>query len=272
MGSTAFDRRDALRAAAALAIAVPLAGCTTQTGDWHGAGASPAGPSPVDSASTRAGGASPSSGPGSPSAAALSLPPEVVHGPTDRSAVALTFHGQGDVAMAGALLTELENGGARATVLAVGSWLQANPSMARRILDGGHELGNHTQNHDDIKAMSADAAFTEINACAEVLRSLTGSIGTWFRPSQTQYSTAGIRAQATRVGYRTCLSYDLDSLDYTDPGSPTVVGNVVGAVKKGSIVSLHFGHAGTVTAIPQILANLDRLGLRAVTMTELMAP
>ena len=268
MGSRSFDRRDALRAAAALAIAVPLAGCEpTQTGDWHGAaGASPAGPSPVDGSSSAP---SPS---GPASAAPLSLPPEVVHGPTDRPAVALTFHGQGDVAMADALLTELENGGARATVLAVGSWLQANPTMARRIVDHGHELGNHTQNHADIKAMSAADAYAEINGCAEVLRRLTGSIGTWFRPSQTQYSTAGIRTQATRVGYRTCLSYSLDSLDYTDPGAGTVVGTVASAIQKGSIVSLHFGHAGTVTAIPTILANLEHLGLRAVTMTELMAP
>jgi peptidoglycan/xylan/chitin deacetylase (PgdA/CDA1 family) len=270
MGSTSFDRRDALRAAAALAIAVPLAGCTSaHSGDWHGAaGASPGGPSPTGGVSTGSG-APPS---GAASAVPLSLPPEVVHGPADRSAVALTFHGQGDVAMADALLKELENGGARATVLAVGSWLQANPAMARRVLDGGHELGNHTQNHDDIKAMSAAAAYAEINECADVLRQLTGSIGTWFRPSQTQYSTAGIRAQATRVGYRTCLSYSLDSLDYTDPGSAAVVHNVDSAIQKGSIVSLHFGHAGTVTAIPQILAGLGKLGLRAVTMTELMAP
>lgn len=269
MSSRSFDRRDALRAAAALAITAPLVGCTSaQTGDWHGA-ASPAGPSPVDGPSAASGGASPST---AASAAPLSLPPEVVHGPTDRSAVALTFHGQGDVSVADALLKELENGGAKATVLAVGSWLQANPAMARRILDGGHELGNHTQNHDDIKAMGASAAYAEINGCAEVLRQLTGSIGTWFRPSQTQYSTAGIREQATRVGYRTCLSYSLDSLDYTDPGAGTVVSNVAKAIQKGSIVSLHFGHAGTVTAIPQILANLGRLGLRAVTMTELMTP
>jgi hypothetical protein len=47
---------------------------------------------------------------------------------------------------------------------------------------------------------------------------------------------------------------------------------VAKAIQKGSIVSLHFGHAGTVTAIPTILANLDHLGLRAVTMTELMTP
>jgi peptidoglycan/xylan/chitin deacetylase (PgdA/CDA1 family) len=268
MGSGSLDRRDALRLGAALAVAAPLAACADNTGGWHaaqaaassGAAASPAPSGAGPSAATATG--QPTLGP---------LPPEVTQGPTDRDAVALTFHGQGDVNLVQALLGELENGGARATVLAVGSWLAAQPAMAKRILDGGHELGNHTQNHADISHMSAAAAYAEINSCAQLLTRLTGSIGSWFRPSQTQYSTPTIRAQATRVGYRTCLSYSLDSLDYTDPGAAAIVKNVTTAIQKGSIVSLHFGHAGTVTAIPQILDALRSRGLRAVTMTELLS-
>jgi peptidoglycan/xylan/chitin deacetylase (PgdA/CDA1 family) len=268
MGSGSLDRRDALRLGAALAIAAPLAGCGDDTAGWRAApstgrsaaspGASGAGGRPSAEQSS----APPTLGP---------LPAEVTQGPTDRAAVALTFHGQGEVAQVEALLKELENGGARATVLAVGSWLQAQPAMAGRILDGGHELGNHTQNHADIAKMDAAGAFAEINSCAQLLNRLTGSIGTWFRPSQTQYSTATIRSQAAKVGYRTCLSYNLDSLDYTDPGAAAIVRNVATAIQKGSIVSLHFGHAGTVTAIPQILDALAGRGLRAVTMTQLMS-
>ena len=137
----------------------------------------------------------------SPSASAspgVRLPPEVTHGPRNRAAVALTFHGQGDPRMGKRLLTELEAGGARITVLAVGTWLSEQPALARRILDGGHELGNHTQHHLAIAAMSAAQAFAEIDGCARTLRRLTGSIGTWFRPSQTQHSTALIRAEARR--------------------------------------------------------------------------
>jgi peptidoglycan/xylan/chitin deacetylase (PgdA/CDA1 family) len=195
----------------------------------------------------------------------------VTHGPRDRPRVALTFHGQGPAAQAKALLDELEKGGARVTVLAVGSWLQAEPAMARRILDGGHELGNHTQNHLSIAGLDAKHAYAEISACAQVLEKLTGSIGTWFRPSGTQYSTQTIRAQAAGVGYPTCLSYDLDSLDYTDPAAPAVVSTVSGGIQNGSIVSLHFGHATTVAAMPEILDRLRQRGLTPVTMTELVS-
>jgi peptidoglycan/xylan/chitin deacetylase (PgdA/CDA1 family) len=119
--------------------------------------------------------------------------------------------------------------------------------------------------------MDATHAFAEINSCAQELKKLTGSIGTWFRPSQTQYSTELIRAQATRVGYPTCLSYDLDSLDYTDPAASAVVTTVTKGIQNGSIVSLHFGHAVTVAAIPQVLDRLRQRGLTPVTMTELVS-
>jgi peptidoglycan/xylan/chitin deacetylase (PgdA/CDA1 family) len=198
------------------------------------------------------------------------VPSEIVHGPRDRSEVALTFHGQGDERLVTRLLAELTNGGARVTVLAVGTWLQQMPAMARRLLDGGHELGNHTQHHLDIKAMPANQAYAEIAACAAELKQLTGSIGAWFRPSQTVHSTATIEAQAARVGYRTCLSYDVDSLDSTDPGAEAIAKSTLGRVQPGSIVSMHFGHVGTVTAMPAILDGLHQRGLRPVTMTELM--
>ena len=197
------------------------------------------------------------------------LPAEIVHGPGDRPEVALTFHGQGDERLITRLLDELAGGGAHVTVLAVGTWLQQVPAMAKRILDGGHELGNHTQHHLDIKAMSAAAAYAEIEECASELRKLTGSIGSWFRPSQTVHSTPTITAQAAKVGYPSCLSYDVDSLDFTDPGAAAITKATLGRVQPGSIVSMHFGHAGTVTAMPAILDGLHRRGLRPVTVTEL---
>jgi peptidoglycan/xylan/chitin deacetylase (PgdA/CDA1 family) len=211
------------------------------------------------------------SGSGGAPAPSRALPAEVVNGPRDQARVALTFHGQGDPTIVKQLLTELESGQAHVTVLAVGSWLDAQPALAKLILDGGHDLGNHTQNHAAIASMNATQALAEIQACADRLRRLSGSIGTWFRPSQTQHATPLIRAQAAKVGYPTCLSYDVDSLDYTDPGAAAVTRNTLRSVQNGSIISLHFGHAGTVAAMPQMLDGLRQRGLKAVTMTELMS-
>lgn len=173
--------------------------------------------------------------------------------------------------MADALLTEAERAGAQVTVLAVGTWLEQDPQMARRILRGGHDLGNHTMHHLDIKAMDGSDAYAEIAECAGRLRALTGSIGRWFRPSQTQYSTPLIEQEARKAGYQTCVSYDVDSLDYTDPGPDAVVSTVLRLTRPGSIISLHLGHSGTVTALPAIVRGLASRGLRPVTLTELLS-
>lgn len=193
-----------------------------------------------------------------------------MHGSRKREQVALTFHGAGDPAVARRVLAASADAGARITVLAVGVWLDSQPDMARLILDGGHELGNHTQHHGDINAMSAPAAHAEIAGCAARLRRLTGGIGTWFRPSQTPHANATVRAQAARIGYRGCLSYDVDSLDFTDPGPDAVVRNVLRGARGGSIVSMHLGHPGTATALPMIFHGLRRKGLAAVTVSTLL--
>jgi peptidoglycan/xylan/chitin deacetylase (PgdA/CDA1 family) len=253
-----MDRRRALGVAAA-AIGLALAGCEATPG------------TPTSGGKPSSGGGVGAGVPPPTTRGRTPLPPEVTHGPLDRTNVALTFHGEGDPKLAERLLTELEKGGARVTVLAVGSWLQAEPAMARRILNGGHELGNHTQNHLAIDQMTSSAAFAEVDACAQTLKKLTGSIGHWFRPSQAVHATATIRAQAAKLGYPTVLSYDVDSLDNTDPGEISVVRNTLDAVTNGSVVSMHFGHTDTVAAIPAVLDGLRQKGLHAVTMTELMS-
>ncbi|MFF5918745.1 polysaccharide deacetylase family protein [Streptomyces flavochromogenes] len=249
-----IDRRGALRAGAAAALAGLATACGTTP--------RPAAPAPRRPAAAPVAAPAPRRLPGQPA--------EITHGPRDRPRVALTFHGQGDPALARTLLGQAEKAGARVTVLAVGSWLDRHPDLARRVLDGGHDLGNHTQRHIDVNAMTETEALAEIEACATRLRRLTGSIGTWFRPSRTQYAAPAVLRAARRAGYPHVLSYDVDSLDFTSPGATAVVRNVTGSVRAGSVVSLHFGYPDTAAALPLLLADLGRRGLRAVTTTELL--
>jgi peptidoglycan/xylan/chitin deacetylase (PgdA/CDA1 family) len=196
----------------------------------------------------------------------------VAHGLRSRHEVALTFHGAGDPALAQAVLGTLERRGARVTVLAVGTWLAANPQLARRIVGAGHELGNHTWTHPVLDDLSATRARVEIERCRDLLERLTGSPGGHVRQSGGQHATPLVLDLAGAAGYPVCLSYDVDSLDWTDPGPAAIRRNVAASVRPGSVVSLHLGHPGTLTALPSILADLGQRGLRPVTATTLLAP
>ncbi|MFD4660505.1 polysaccharide deacetylase family protein [Kitasatospora sp. NPDC058444] len=233
----------------------------------------PAEPGPTGEPTAAAAAAQPSAPPAPPVLPPLApgTPAEVAYGPRTGKNVALTFHGSGDPRLATALLEIAEQRGAKLTVMVVGSWLDQQPQMARRILDGGHELGNHTQNHLNISAMTPDQARAEIAQCAERLQRLTGSIGRWFRPSAAQYATPMVREQARAVGYEHVLSFDVDPRDYNDPSAADLQRRVLNSVRGGSVVALHMGHQCTVDALPGILDGLAKAGLAPVTASRLCA-
>ncbi|MHC3461101.1 polysaccharide deacetylase family protein [Streptomyces flavovirens] len=262
---TAVLRRTALRAAAGALLTGAATGCADGGRVTHAPQKPRSAPEPD--------GARQAEGPGRKAAAPrrfAGLPVQIEHGSRARPRVALTFGGEGDPALALRVLADAERAGARLTVLAVGDWLDAHPEMARRILDGGHELGNHTQSHLDVNGLDEERAYAEITGCARRLRRLTGSIGTWFRPSRSRRATPLVEDLARRAGYPHVLSYDVDSLDLTSPGVAAVTRKVTGELRNGSVVSLHFGTRDTVAALPLLLTEIDRRGLRAVTATELL--
>lgn len=194
---------------------------------------------------------------------------EVVHGRRNRPEVALTFHGAGDPGIARELLTIFAAHRAQVTVLAVGVWLDANPEMAKEITGAGHELGNHTWTHPVLADLGEPAVRDEVDRCRDLLHKLTGSPGAHFRQSSAQHSTPLIRQVAGAAGYPICLSYDVDSLDWTDPG-PDAVRRNLAAARPGSVVSMHFGHPGTVVAMPGVLEDLANRGLRPVSASRLL--
>ena len=201
---------------------------------------------------------------------AQALSPDITHGPRNAKNIALTFHGAGSTSYANSILEILKSGSAPVTVFAIGAWIKENPTMAKKILDGGHDIGNHTMNHYQMKTLNAAKVKSEIAGCAAELKSLIGNHGAFFRPSGTQYSNALIRQTALKYGYSQCISYDVDSHDYQDPGKAAVIKNVMTNIKGGSIVSLHFGHKNTVEALPTLLTQLHGAGYTPVSLTTLI--
>jgi peptidoglycan/xylan/chitin deacetylase (PgdA/CDA1 family) len=203
-------------------------------------------------------------------ASAMATNLDIAHGSRKKSEIALTFHGAGDPVLVQKLLSILKSSSTPVSVFAIGKWLQSSPGVAKQMLDAGYDIGNHTMNHFQMKTLSAKKVDAEIAGCASELKKLIGNHGKWFRPSGTQNSNAIIRKAAIKYGYGRCISYDVDSHDYQDVGKGVVLADIAGAIKKGSIVSLHFGHQDTIDAMPTLLENIHSKGLKPVTLTTLL--
>jgi peptidoglycan/xylan/chitin deacetylase (PgdA/CDA1 family) len=201
-------------------------------------------------------------------------PTFVSSGPSTPQAVALTFHVNGDRTLASRLLDLLHERSVVITAFMVGAFIDANPDLVPTFLERGHELANHTYNHLTFASLSRDEMTSEVVRCRDALVRVTGSPARFFRTSGTSDGTTTPSVQEMEVagaaGYRVVAGFDVDPADYSDPGATAVASRTASAVGAGSIVSLHFGHQGTIDALPVILDDLNRRGLRPVTLSQLL--
>lgn len=205
-----------------------------------------------------------------PNALAASVGSDISHGDRSKPQVALTFHGAGEISIAHEILVITKSTSTPITVMAIGNWLNTNPKIGKEILDLGHELGNHTENHKTMPRLDLKAATSEIALGKKSLAKVVGTSPTYFRPSGTPKSNATIRKAAAASGYKNCITYDVDTLDYQDPSPSAIVKNCMKSVQNGSIISLHLGHKNTVIALPLLIQALRDKNLEPVTISTLL--
>jgi peptidoglycan/xylan/chitin deacetylase (PgdA/CDA1 family) len=265
-----LERRAFIVATAAAAVAGVVAACSSNRTRAAPTSSPSVGSTPPSNAEQPSTSAPSSTAPTAPNA-----PSFVSTGPRDRQQVALTFHVSGDAGLVTNLLDLLRARHVPITAFMVGNWLEANPDVGKRFVDDGHEIANHTYTHLTFASLDHATMTSEVDRCRDVIQRVAGTGGRFFRPSGT---ANGIDTPAQAVldvargaGYQTVIGYDVDPADYQDPGAAAVSQRTLAAVQPGSIVSLHFGHQGTIDALPSILTGLQARGLTPVTTSALLA-
>ena len=255
-----------------------LAASTGPTGSTDATGSRAAGTG-ASSATTSSAAATTSASPAtsppptSPPTAPPPLGPAryVSRGTTGSKRIALSFHTEGTTAQVGRLLDMAKTLEVPLTMLIVGQWLDQNRDLGRRIADAGHDYGNHTYSHLSLPDQKRDVVAKEIAQCAELLRTVTGTGGKWFRPSGSNSTTTLINEEAGKAGYPVVLGFDTDPLDYQDPGSATVRSRVASSIQAGSIVSLHAQHQGTIDVFESMVAAIRDKGFTLVRAGDLVS-
>jgi peptidoglycan/xylan/chitin deacetylase (PgdA/CDA1 family) len=183
-----------------------------------------------------------------------------------KNCVALTFD-DGPAASTTRLLDTLAAHGARATFFLVGRSVEKFPELVRREVVEGHELGNHTYTHANLRRSSPTKVTAELRRTQEAIRRVTGITPGLMRPP-----FGATDEQVTTITRRLNLAqilWSLDPRDWRDRDAEKVEDRVVNGVRKGSIVLMHDIHPTTVAAVPGILRRLTIEGYSFVTVSEL---
>ena len=185
------------------------------------------------------------------------------HGPGGRKVVALTFD-DGPSVYTPQVLQILNKYEVHATFFVIGEQVPTYAGYARAVLAQGSELANHTMHHD-MGPGRGDLAETD-----RVIQDTTGFEPCMFRPPGG-YLPNSTEDAARSLGMTSVL-WDVDTRDYTLPGSATIASRAT-SVQPGSIVLMHDGGGPrdqTVEALPRIIKNLRHRGYRLVTMTQML--
>jgi peptidoglycan-N-acetylglucosamine deacetylase len=188
----------------------------------------------------------------------------VANGPRNRKAVALSFD-DGPSEYTPGFLDVLREKGVPGTFFEIGQEMPGREDTMRRILAEGDEIGDHTMNHVEYPD------YAEIAGAAARIEADTHFQPCLFRPPGGAVD-AGVIATAGSLGMRT-VTWDVDPMDWTDPGSGAVYSRVVDAAQPGSIVLMHDGggdRSGTLAALPSIVDTLRSRGYRFETVSQLL--
>ncbi|WP_053617550.1 polysaccharide deacetylase family protein [Nocardiopsis sp. NRRL B-16309] len=179
--------------------------------------------------------------------------------------VALTFD-DGPGEHTDELLDTLAGYDAQATFYVLGSKVAGNTGTLQRMVEEGHEIGNHSWDHADLATLSAGAVEKDMERTNEAIREATGTEPVTMRPP---YGSLDDTARSAID--QPMVLWDVDTLDWQSRDADAVTDVTLDETAPGSVVLYHDIHESTVEAVPEVLKGLHRQGYHFVTVDELFA-
>lgn len=189
---------------------------------------------------------------------------------TDEKKVALSFDAAWGNEDTQRILEILAKHNIHVTFFATGGWVESYPDDVKAILDAGHDLGNHSENHKNMSQLSNDEKEQEIMKVHDKVKNLTDYEMFLFRPPYGDYDNDVIKT-ATKCGYYP-IQWDVDSLDWKDYGVDSIISTVCTNkhLGNGSIILCHNGAKYTADALDTLITNIKGQGYEIVPVSELI--
>ncbi len=187
---------------------------------------------------------------------------------SEKKEAALTFNCAWDDTGLDSLLELLREENIKCTFFFVGTFADEYPEAVRKIHNDGHEIANHSMKHSDPVKQQFSEIVSDINACNELLYSLTGVRPVLYRAPSGSYDEKTVEA-AQSLGL-TAVQWDVDSIDWKDPEKEKIISRVTDKVTNGSIILFHTGKRNTLEAMPSVIEELQKEGYSLVRVSDML--
>jgi peptidoglycan/xylan/chitin deacetylase (PgdA/CDA1 family) len=149
-----------------------------------------------------------------------------------------------------------------ATFCAIGTMVEKHPELAKRIVDEGHQLCNHTEHHvEGLEAEPEETVAAEMDGGRNAIIDATGEAPPFYRPPGG--SLGPVIYQQAAAHEEAVLYWSIDPRDWQKPTPDELVVNVLSQLKPGGIILLHDGggnREATIAALPRIIDEAEKQG------------
>jgi len=193
-------------------------------------------------------------------------------GNTDEPVLYLSFDAGYENGHTASILDVLSKHNAPAAFFVVGTYIQQNPELVKRMAAEGHIIGNHTWHHWDMDRIGDRATFEqELADVAAAYEQVVGQpMPRYYRPPRGVYAEQNL-AMAKELGYRTVF-WSLAYVDWKQDDQPSreeAFDKLLGRVHNGAVVLLHSTSATNAEILDELLTKWEEMGYRFASLDEL---
>ncbi|MBU7007950.1 delta-lactam-biosynthetic de-N-acetylase, partial [Phosphitispora fastidiosa] len=138
------------------------------------------------------------------------------------------------------ILDILKENDVQAAFFVTGKYIDKEPELVKRMVAEGHIVGNHTENHPSMPAISNTEIKQEIETVSNKFRALTGKSMSYLRPPKGEFNSRTLRV-SRQLGYQT-IFWSVAFRDWdvnNQPGKEISYQSVMDNVHNGALILLH---------------------------------
>ncbi|MGQ9705907.1 MAG: polysaccharide deacetylase family protein [bacterium] len=195
---------------------------------------------------------------------------------TDSKTCYLTFDDGPNMTFTPKLLKILSDNGIRATFFLIGENIMRAPDMLKKIIEGGHSIGNHSFNHSALIFRSGSFIRKQIKMCEKEIIKAGGEKPYLFRFPHGFRDFRSIHI-VKGLGYK-IASWSVMPGDWLGLSSNKIAEYVISNTNDGDIILLHDGDGvnpapnriKTIIALPYIIKGLRDKGFVFRTLGDVI--
>lgn len=149
-----------------------------------------------------------------------------------------------------------------------GKWAKNNPDLVKLIVEGGHELANHSYSHPNMANLSYQEQLEQIQKTNEIIRAYTNKDTVWFGPPSGSYNELTLKA-AHDLGMETVM-WSVDTIDWKDKSQQEILNRVVTRLHPGAIILMH-PKENTMKVLPELIKQIKEQKYKITTLTEILS-